>query len=546
TLLVALGALAVYWLAKRIIKNELIALVFLSAYLLHPALQNANLFAVHGITFAAPFLLFTFYFFHIDRYGWGLFFAILSLLCREDIAIILFMFGIYFIFSKKKRALGIGVSMVSVLWFLLFFARNLLGISNWFDSSSHQIVTQYGILAEPIIQGEAAKPLSQALLEKLSFLRPDLLISRQNVWLIIKLFLPVLFLSFLSPSICMIGAPTLAIYLLSRWPEAHGIDHHYAAPLMPIIFYSAINGLSNLRAKLEKESFVHRLPELLRGRLVQFAVPGVLLLSLLSCSLWSNVFYKKPGFSENRIKAIEEALTLIPESASVTADRFLGTRITHRLYLYHFPTNKHIADYVLYDLYSHSIRIQSFDNDGRMSFPWIRPANAEIMNLLQDKKFGVEFFKDGILLLKRGADHNAGLKNLALEKAVHKSASMAILPQANYVGSIIRPRSGYWQNDLHINLFWECTGKAEKDFAFRLKFEHTKTGNAYFVEHKPVFGLYPTSVWNAGEVVRDQIFIGLDEPWPQGEYNCYVQPVALTNTEPAIEENFTRLFSFVY
>ena len=548
TVALAWGALAVYWLGREILGRQVFALAFMCSYLLYPALQNANLFDVHGLTFSTPLLLFTFYYFHLEKYGKGLIFAFLSLMCREDIALILFMVGLYIAVIQKRRYVGMGLAVVSACWFALFFSKNLIGLSDWFDSSARLTITEYGKLIEPKAIAKSANLLS-GLFENLSLLRFDLLVSKQNVWLIIKLFLPVMFLSFLSPGRLIWGFPILAIYMLADWTEAHDINHHYAAPLIPVIFSSAIYGLKNLASWMERPNLAQKLPNLLRSRSMAIGAIGVLVMSFLSCFLWSNAFAVREGIYESRKGVIAQALKLIPDDASVSADRFLGAHIAHRKNLYHFPTHMETSDYVLYDLYSHAIRIQFF-HEGSMSFPWVRPMNEHIARLLQNRDFGTLFYKDGILLLRRGFDYEVGLKNFVLTRSIQEYSGareqITMLPQIKFIDCITHPRGGYWQNDLHFTLYWQCTDTIEQDFKFHFKLVHVKSGETYFLEHIPALGLYPPYKWKSSEIIRDELFVPLDSPLPSGEYHFYAKRHDVMFNGFNAKKDDIRLFSFVY
>jgi uncharacterized membrane protein len=58
-----LGAIFVYFIAKNVIKNKNIALVLAAVYLLNPSLQYTNLYDFHAIALATTLLLLLFIFF---------------------------------------------------------------------------------------------------------------------------------------------------------------------------------------------------------------------------------------------------------------------------------------------------------------------------------------------------------------------------------------------------------------------------------------------------------------------------------------------------
>ena len=57
-LIVATGALPAFWLGRRWLGDDRLAVAVAAVYLLYPALQHATLFDFHPVTLAAPLLLF--------------------------------------------------------------------------------------------------------------------------------------------------------------------------------------------------------------------------------------------------------------------------------------------------------------------------------------------------------------------------------------------------------------------------------------------------------------------------------------------------------
>ena len=123
TLVVSSGALPIYWLARERLNDERIAITFSIGYLLYPAIQNANINDIHGVTFAAPFLMFAFYYLQKRKISLFAIFAGLAIISREDSALILFMMGLYAAFILKEKKLGAIVALTGFLWFFVWYER---------------------------------------------------------------------------------------------------------------------------------------------------------------------------------------------------------------------------------------------------------------------------------------------------------------------------------------------------------------------------------------------------------------------------------------
>src|SRR5262249_16630850 len=101
-----------------------LALVFAFVYLINPSVQRANIYDFHAVTFVTTFLLATYYFFLKKRYTLFVIFAILAALCKENIWLIIAIFGILVFFMEKKRILGTILFFFSLgmFYFLFWYA----------------------------------------------------------------------------------------------------------------------------------------------------------------------------------------------------------------------------------------------------------------------------------------------------------------------------------------------------------------------------------------------------------------------------------------
>src|SRR5207253_2487092 len=116
SLVVASGAFPAFWLARLRLRNELAAVVIALLYLLYPAQQQATIFEFHAVTFTAAFLLFTLYFMYTRRTAWLFVFAILSMACKEEIALVIALFGLWSIFFQHRWKSGGALFLLAVAW----------------------------------------------------------------------------------------------------------------------------------------------------------------------------------------------------------------------------------------------------------------------------------------------------------------------------------------------------------------------------------------------------------------------------------------------
>src|SRR3989344_3060964 len=100
TLILAMAAWPIYLIARSVLAKPwplIISLIWLA----NPFVQNINLFEFHILPFAIFLLLFAFYFYQQNNFKAFLLFSFLSLLVREDVALVVFMFSLLSLLDKK-------------------------------------------------------------------------------------------------------------------------------------------------------------------------------------------------------------------------------------------------------------------------------------------------------------------------------------------------------------------------------------------------------------------------------------------------------------
>ena len=85
---VALGALPVFWLARKHLGSQRAGLGFALAYLLYPATQWLVLNEFHPVAFACPLLLFAFWYLDEDRLLPFALFSLAAIACKEEIGLV--------------------------------------------------------------------------------------------------------------------------------------------------------------------------------------------------------------------------------------------------------------------------------------------------------------------------------------------------------------------------------------------------------------------------------------------------------------------------
>ena len=106
TLALALGALPLYFLSKKVLDDERISLLIAFAYLLFPSLHWVNIFDFHEIAFFVPLFIAAVYFIEVQRFWLSVLFLLLAASFKEDAALIIFFAGLFMLVKYFFRSDG--------------------------------------------------------------------------------------------------------------------------------------------------------------------------------------------------------------------------------------------------------------------------------------------------------------------------------------------------------------------------------------------------------------------------------------------------------
>lgn len=318
TIIVALGAWAIYLLSKLILKSKYLGIIFAFVYLMYPPLQRANDFGFHAVMLAITFLLFMFYYFLTKKYWLSFLFFILSIFSKEQIplttgffATLMLLFA-YKEHDQKKLFFSGLIFFISIFW----FASSIWLIAPYFRGGEHFALSRYKSLGV------------------------DLIFNIDNLRYLFLLLSPVAFFSLFSPIFLLIATPEFMINFLSNHPQMRGIDNHYAAVIIPFVFISAIFGVREiLKRKILDSKKISIL-------LIIFTLIMSYYKGLLPYSKDSQLkLFLTQRLEMNSVKIWENKLK--NEDISVSASESLGPHFSQRKKIFLFSETYKYADYVL-------------------------------------------------------------------------------------------------------------------------------------------------------------------------------------------------------
>lgn len=338
---VAAGAFFVYLIAQKVLINKNLALAFGFMYLINPSIQRANLYDFHAVVLATTFLLGAYYFLIKKRYWYFLLFAVLAGITKEQVWLIVALFGPILFFQYKKRIFGSLLFVLSILcsYYLISYAiPQALGTSQHF---ALEYYAAFGSSPLDIVKNILFSPVQTFQI----VLQPD------RIDYLKQLFYPLGYLSLFAPWFLIFAGPDLTINLLSNNAQLHQIYYQYTATITPFLFLAAIYG-TGLLLKL---SF----------RINQITIKPfshtVIIIYILTTSIYGAYMYGPlPGAVDPNLDmitkpvtdkaVITQALSQIPSDAHVASSNNLGAHLSNRQHLYILPLGIEKAEYVIFYL----------------------------------------------------------------------------------------------------------------------------------------------------------------------------------------------------
>jgi uncharacterized membrane protein len=375
-----LGAVPLFWIARRELKNPAMQAALVVCYLLYPALGYINFFDFHPVAFTIPFLFVAYWALLEKRSAlfWSM--IVLTLATKEEMVVPVLAFGVYCLFKPRWRRKGLCLLALATLWAFLCF---VVIIPYYNEGRSYRFFDLWAYLP-PQLLARGGRDGGQISIANL--------FSAESVVFVVHLLLPLGFLPLLDPGLLAVSLPSLAYLLLGNLPALRSIGYQYPAVLIPWWFLAAVYGLVR----------VERWPRL-KTRL-EWLFLCLLVVGTLGMNLVLNpiLFYvRNNAFSPtSHHEQVVAAMAQIPPDAGVATINPFGPHLANRRYLisvdrYPVPLPEghmqHI-DYVLLDL----VDCRGEGMLGRAYY------TDMVLQVVQSGEFRVRYWSDRILLLERG------------------------------------------------------------------------------------------------------------------------------------------------
>ena len=360
---VAAGAFPVFALARKHLGSERAALGFAVVYLLLPAVQWLTLNEFHPVALACPLLLFAFRYLDDDRLVPFAVFALLAAATKEEVALIVAGFGVWYAISRRRPAAGAAVVVAGAAWFAVAVG---VVVPHFNQGSTSSFYSRYRDVG-----GSPGGVLRTALTH------PGRLLGKafdeRGLRYLADLAIPLAGLFLAAPLLLVAALPELALNLLSATKTQQSIHFHYTAALIPPLVAGSVLGAARLA----------------RSRAVALSALAVVV--ALAANVWLGAMFRAYVSVSEHDRVAAQALRLVPPDAVVSATNTLGAHLSARRRILSFPLRAD-ARWIAVDARHLSYGDRSSGG---------RRAKAALARLRQDRAWRVVFARDGVLIFRR-------------------------------------------------------------------------------------------------------------------------------------------------
>jgi uncharacterized membrane protein len=360
-IVLSLGALPVFWLARKHLRSDRLAVLFSFAYLLYAPVQWLALDEFHPVALACPLLLYGLWYLDERRLVAALPFLALACLTKEEVPLVVAGMGIWYALARGRRREGAAIAIAGVALSAFYL---LAVVPHYRGGASPAFYDRYDAV------GGSPVGLVKTMLTDPGAVIGAVTEGRDLAYLF-QLGVPLAFAFLAAPLVLIPALPELAANLLSETATQTSIEFHYTAPIVPFLVGGAIFAAAR-----------HRL---LAPLILVASVVGAVVLG----PLWAGELNPKRVSDHDRVA--QRAVSLIPSGAPVSSTNGLGSHLSARRRSFSFPVVED-ADWVAVDLK----RASYLD---RRSSP--STTAVPLARLLRSGGWSTVLDEDGIVVLRR-------------------------------------------------------------------------------------------------------------------------------------------------
>lgn len=473
-------------LLHRIVRHEHpdLALWFLLAFYLNPALHEITLDEFRRVTLAVPFLALALYALYVRKRWLMVAGLTLALLCKENVALVVMMVGIYLVLFERDwrwgvplAALGAAWAVIVTLWVIpalgapgdgspLYPQLNYFGLSG----DSYQDILR-GILRDPWIFGRRMFDLD-------------------GLRAIGRILLPVGFvLPFLAADWLLMVVPSVAYMLMSTAPGMHRLEDWYMASVLPGLFAAVAVGLTRRPKQWARRLTVVLVCSSVVGYVLYSHAPG------------GGRFEPALYAIDQHQRLASQAVAAVPREVRVAAQDPYVPHLSHREHIYLYPwisIGVENVDYVVLDRNAHPYPFQPHEME------------AKIDDLIADPRYTIEWEADGIFVFRRGSEPLPAFEVDAVADSSMRLDRVEVAPSDGdgaFQPVAQEPIDLEPGQRVRVSLYWEALTAPQAERTVSVRIADSSGGLVAIYDNLPGQGKKPTSWWQEGWEIRDVYYL---------------------------------------
>ena len=352
TVWLASGAIPLFLLARRRLKNEWFGALMALVYLMAPALHGVNMFDFHSLALIVPNIMWAVYLLDTDGFKRYWVVIVALLLTREDISLICCFIGAYAILSGRTRTglatIGLSLVYLYVAKVHVMASTDLLMAS---DNSSYSYAYYYADMiphkkegTRGLIVTAVTNPLYAA----------QVAFKEEKLLYFLHLLLPLLCLPFAAGRKLILSVYGLLFIGLASRKHVFSLHFQYSALLLPMLFAGLPDGFARVTDGPRMKAL-----GLERARLAWTLMAGMLVATLVTSVKYGVIFPNasfKAGWNRltriptaemrEKYARVREIVEFIGPDAAVSMTSAVGPHLSNRRKAYHWPTVND-ADYIV-------------------------------------------------------------------------------------------------------------------------------------------------------------------------------------------------------
>ena len=411
TVVLAIGAYPVFFIAQHLLKSKRIAWFFSLLYLLYPHVHGVNIFDFHPDCFFILFTLLSLHFFLKGKWKEYFVFMFLAFSVKEFSPLMFLVFGLIdiwlmrdrFLECLKKRELTLRVVaplltvIAAVIWYII-----AVMLIHFFNPSPPKGFVQ----GSPWVHlgGNPLNPLTWIDLPHLDFLMAVGFDFQPKIFYLITILTP---LAFLPAFRLRIFSPVLLwlfLAFLSNYPPYYHLGWHYSALVVPFAIVSAIEGFYQfgLRFNLDEKS-MYRIAK----KLTIVGGLSALALTYATFPLTNVQFILISKHDEKVQETLQWILNSFP-NATILTQHDIFPHVSSSLYSYVIPPPFSAFRRFYYFDYVDSLFDKGFDFiiidiDPDVKSDHLRFVHhVTLTRIKEGGEYGLYASVDGVLVYKRG------------------------------------------------------------------------------------------------------------------------------------------------